>query len=194
MELDKAIHSLNQHWQAPVSECSGCKINPKTTRVLRIMVACISTTTPNIWRNLLYFPSLDTLLMMSATNPAPLYSWQARSASTRLVYIRDNRKADLEVVNLRGPLGFDLEWRPNVIKGQVENPVALVQLSDMNTILLIQVSAMAGMILFHTLCSASIADRISRISQETQTAPWKSSHREGGCWGSMLVEYPCSLC
>jgi len=81
--------------------------------------------------------------MMSATNPAPLYSWQARSASTRLVYIRDNRKADLEVVKLQGPLGFDLEWRPNVIKGQVENPVALVQLSDMNTILLIQVSAMA---------------------------------------------------
>jgi hypothetical protein len=106
--------------------------------------------------------------MMSATNTAPLYSWRARSASTRLVYIRDNRKADLEVLNLRGPLGFDLEWRPNFIKGQVENRVALVQLSDKNTILLIQVSAMAGMVLFHTLYSVSIADRISRISQETQ--------------------------
>jgi hypothetical protein len=81
---------------------------------------------------------------MSATKTAPLYSWRARSASTRLVYIRDNRKADLEVLNLRGPLGFDLEWRPNVIKGQVDNRVALVQLSDKNTILLIQVSAMAG--------------------------------------------------
>jgi hypothetical protein len=119
--------------------------------------------------------SLDTLLMMSATNTAPLYSWRARSASTRLVYIRDSQKADLEVLNLRGPLGFDLEWRPNAIKGQVENPVALVQLSDKNTTLLMQVSAMAGMVLrvFHTLYSVSIAERISRISQETQNAPWK---------------------
>ncbi|KAH7915103.1 ribonuclease H-like domain-containing protein [Hygrophoropsis aurantiaca] len=42
----------------------------------------------------------------------------------------------------KGPLGFDLEWRPNYKKGQAENPVALVQLSNPTTILLIQVSSM----------------------------------------------------
>lgn len=129
--------------------------------------------------------------MTSTMNTLRLYSWRTRSA--RLVYIRDSRKADLEVLNLRGPLGFDLEWQPNMIKG-AKTPVALVQLSDKNTILLIQVSAMAGMVLFHTFCSASIADQISRISQEPQKAPRKFWHREGGCWGSMLVKYPCSLC
>lgn len=133
----------------------------------------LSPVNPNLRPTLLYFPSLNTLLMMSATNTVPLYSWRARSPSTRLVYIRDNRKADLEVLNLRGPLGFDLEWRPNAIKGQVENPVALVQLSDRNTILLIQVSAMTGMVLFHTLYSVFITNRISRISQESQKAPCK---------------------
>jgi len=88
---------------------------------------------------------------MSATNTTPLkkpppvwpiYSWRAKSTNARLVYIRDGQLADQEVVKLRGPLGFDLEWRPNFVKGRLENPVALIQLSDKDTILLIQVSSM----------------------------------------------------
>ncbi|KAH7923987.1 ribonuclease H-like protein, partial [Leucogyrophana mollusca] len=73
----------------------------------------------------------------------PLYSWRSRSESARLAYIRDHRVADMEISNLvKGPLGFDLEWRPNFRKGQPENPVALIQLSTQDTVLLIQVTSM----------------------------------------------------
>ena len=75
----------------------------------------------------------------------PAYSWRTKSINTQLFYIRDHRQADLAIVKLRkGPLGFDLEWRPNFIKGQLENPVALVQISNEDTILLIQICAMTG--------------------------------------------------
>lgn len=80
----------------------------------------------------------------------PTYSWRAKSVNTQLFYIRDRRQADLAINNLcKGPLGFDLEWRPNYIKGQPENPVALVQLSSKNTILLIQICAMTSNISPH---------------------------------------------
>ncbi|KII93373.1 hypothetical protein PLICRDRAFT_78604, partial [Plicaturopsis crispa FD-325 SS-3] len=66
-------------------------------------------------------------------NPAP----------ARLVYIRDYDEAEREVECLpAGPLGFDLEWKPIYVKGHKENPVALVQIANAQTVLLIQVSAM----------------------------------------------------
>ncbi|KAF8078279.1 ribonuclease H-like domain-containing protein [Lyophyllum atratum] len=40
------------------------------------------------------------------------------------------------------PVGFDLEWKPTFTKNTPENPVALVQLANQDTILLIQISAM----------------------------------------------------
>lgn len=90
----------------------------------------------------------NTTIVKKQPHPVwPIYSWRAKSAGTRLVYIRDIQQADFEVVKLRGPLGFDLEWRPNYVKGQLQNPVALVQLSSEDTILLVQVSAMTGMVL-----------------------------------------------
>ena len=75
----------------------------------------------------------------------PTYSWRAKNTNAQLFYVTDHRQVDLALVKLpTGPLGFDLEWRPNFIKGQLENPVALVQLSNEDTILLIQISAMQG--------------------------------------------------
>ncbi|KAF7798636.1 hypothetical protein EIP86_009859 [Pleurotus ostreatoroseus] len=72
----------------------------------------------------------------------PIYSWKSKSPSTRLVYIRDLATAELEVAKLQpGPVGFDLEWKPNRWRG-ANNPVALVQLATDDTILLIQVTAM----------------------------------------------------
>lgn len=75
----------------------------------------------------------------------PLYSWQDQSpAPTRIRYITNHLEADLELSRLAiGPLGFDLEWRPNYRKGGSENPVALVQLAGFDTILLLQISAMS---------------------------------------------------
>jgi hypothetical protein len=82
----------------------------------------------------------------------PTYSWRTKSSNAQLFYIRDHRQVDLTIARLRnGPLGFDLEWRPNFIKGQLENPVALVQLSNEDTILLIQISAMGGMSFFEII-------------------------------------------
>jgi len=72
-----------------------------------------------------------------------LYSWTTNSPKSRLVYIRDHEMAEHELSQLRpGPLGFDLEWKPNYFKGGIENPVALVQLASEDKILLIQVTAM----------------------------------------------------
>lgn len=83
----------------------------------------------------------------------PLYSWRTQAPNTRLVYIRDLQTAETEVARLKpGPLGFDLEWKPNWQKGQQENPVALVQLASEDTVLLIQVSAIRGTMFLHPLC------------------------------------------
>jgi hypothetical protein len=41
-----------------------------------------------------------------------------------------------------GHLGFDLEWKPNYIAGQPQNPVALVQLATDRNIFLIQIARM----------------------------------------------------
>ena len=77
--------------------------------------------------------------------PKPPYHWRMISPHTRLVYIRDPRIADYEISRLRpGPLGFDLEWKPAYRKGQRPNLVALVQLANADTILLIHISQMSG--------------------------------------------------
>ena len=74
-----------------------------------------------------------------------LYSWKAKAPHARLVHIRDWHTAEQEIARFKpGPCGFDLEWKPNWRKGQLENPVALVQLANEDTVLLIQVIAMRG--------------------------------------------------
>jgi|SRR6267154_744453 len=76
----------------------------------------------------------------------PHYVWQSQSPTPTLRYITDHRVADTALSQLSpGPLGFDLEWRPNYRKGARENRVALVQLAGHDAILLLQVSAMSGM-------------------------------------------------
>jgi hypothetical protein len=73
----------------------------------------------------------------------PLYFWRNIHAGSRLKFIRDVDHANAELSTLQqGPFGFDLEWKPNFSKGQAQNRVALVQLANENTILLLQISAM----------------------------------------------------
>ncbi|OSD05859.1 ribonuclease H-like protein [Trametes coccinea BRFM310] len=72
-----------------------------------------------------------------------IYSWKAKSPGTRLVYIQNAAAADQAISQLNSKiLGFDLEWKPNFVKGRAENPVALVQLASEHLILLIHVSYM----------------------------------------------------
>lgn len=93
--------------------------------------------------------SLTATVNKSEPRPVlPAYSWREKSIHARLFYVRDHTEANAIVTRLgRGPLGFDLEWRPNFVKGRPENPVAVVQLSSQDTIVLFQVSAMQGVLL-----------------------------------------------
>ncbi|KAJ3576152.1 hypothetical protein NP233_g635 [Leucocoprinus birnbaumii] len=78
-----------------------------------------------------------------APEPATPYSWQEWHPNIQLIYIRNHRQANEELERLGdGPYGFDLEWKPNFVKGRAENRVALVQIANDETILLLQVSAM----------------------------------------------------
>ena len=74
-----------------------------------------------------------------------IYSYADKSPNTRPIYIQNAATADVAISQLKSKvLGFDLEWRPNFVKGNPENPVALVQLASEDTILLIHVSFMQG--------------------------------------------------
>lgn len=77
--------------------------------------------------------------------PTTPYSWRERHPNARLIYTRDHQEANraLEQLNSNA-YGFDLEWKPTFMKGQSENRVALVQIANHETILLLQVTAMQG--------------------------------------------------
>ncbi|KAF8168276.1 ribonuclease H-like domain-containing protein [Crassisporium funariophilum] len=75
--------------------------------------------------------------------PTAAYSWREYNPQAKLLYIRSHEQANTELALLKpGPLGFDLEWKPIFYRGARENPVALVQLANDDTILLLQISAM----------------------------------------------------
>jgi hypothetical protein len=76
----------------------------------------------------------------------PIFSWREKSPKTNLIYVINSDQADLEISKLRGNvLGFDMEWKPSFVRGQPENRVALIQLANQDTILLLQLAAMASM-------------------------------------------------
>ncbi|KAH6917559.1 ribonuclease H-like domain-containing protein [Coprinopsis sp. MPI-PUGE-AT-0042] len=92
-------------------------------------------------------PAIPTTSSIEKTPPRPApteaYTWQEYAPNTRLVYTRDVNYANQELSNLKpGPLGFDLEWKPNFVKGERENRVALLQLANDEMILLLQLSSM----------------------------------------------------
>ncbi|KAF8587296.1 ribonuclease H-like protein [Ramaria rubella] len=83
------------------------------------------------------------------SRPSPNHmSSRLSAAGGVLVYLRDAVHTDGIVSEYRdkfkGPLGFDIEYRPNFLKGQPSNKTALVQLAAESVTLLAQVSAMSG--------------------------------------------------
>ncbi|KAF4623692.1 hypothetical protein D9613_001654 [Agrocybe pediades] len=77
--------------------------------------------------------------------PTTIYSWREYNPNIQIFYLRDHVEANRQLASLgSGPqaLGFDLEWRPNFVKGAPENPVALVQLSNSDVIFLLQITQM----------------------------------------------------
>ncbi|KAJ7139782.1 ribonuclease H-like domain-containing protein [Mycena epipterygia] len=85
---------------------------------------------------------------MKPSPPTTLpYSWRNFNADTRRLYITDADQADVELTKAfqttpRDSCGIDIEWRPTFQKGQPENPVALVQLATVDTILLLHLCHM----------------------------------------------------
>lgn len=76
----------------------------------------------------------------------PPYSWKTRSPATKRVYLRNPHAANRCLAKLTsGIVGLDMEWKPKFIKGEPENPVALVQLASPSAIYLIHLSAMYSM-------------------------------------------------
>ncbi|KAG9036065.1 hypothetical protein FRB95_009853 [Tulasnella sp. JGI-2019a] len=99
--------------------------------------------------------------MATSTVPAecdasdlPLYSFRDAEFATgvraegprvkpALVYVTGTEETTDMVGCLQSPLGFDMEWKPQMVRGKRENKTALIQLADNNMILLIQVSQMS---------------------------------------------------
>ncbi|KAF9243872.1 ribonuclease H-like domain-containing protein [Melanogaster broomeanus] len=101
----------------------------------------------------------------------PIYSWRDRILKSTLLYITNHEHANAQLALLpQGLLGFDLEWKPNFRKGQKENRVALVQLASLDTILLLQISAMSGAP--PSLTSNSIIKFPSRLSELLNDPSW----------------------
>ncbi|KAJ3515858.1 hypothetical protein NMY22_g14340 [Coprinellus aureogranulatus] len=91
------------------------------------------------------WPPMASPIEKLPPRPAPTwgYSWDEWSPNARVVYLRDSEDANKHLSRLvPGALGFDLEWKPTYVKGGQENPVALVQLANDDTIYLLQISAM----------------------------------------------------
>jgi len=97
---------------------------------------------------LLDMQSLSNMEPSSSAKPPPAppptkrYSWQENNAKTRQVYLTDADQADAELSTFKGPCGIDIEWKPTFLKGQPENPVALLQLANSDTILLLHLCYM----------------------------------------------------
>lgn len=76
----------------------------------------------------------------------PFYNWANIAPNTSFFYLTDLYAAENALARFKpGLVGFDQEWKPIWNKGQTENPVALIQLANDDTILLLQVSAMRCM-------------------------------------------------
>jgi hypothetical protein len=79
-----------------------------------------------------------------------LYDWRMFAApGAQLHYIRTEETANERIARIASRttpfvIGLDFEWRPTFVAGRPENPIALVQVSCEDEILLVQVSAMRG--------------------------------------------------
>ncbi|KAB5592621.1 Chalcone domain-containing protein [Ceratobasidium theobromae] len=78
-----------------------------------------------------------------STETYPSFVWQDYVLpGTELKYIRYERDVDKALKSVKGPFGFDVEWKPRFTRGQAESPIALIQLAQLDRILLIQLTAM----------------------------------------------------
>ncbi|TRM60154.1 hypothetical protein BD626DRAFT_571934 [Schizophyllum amplum] len=78
-----------------------------------------------------------------ASQPLPPYTWRAYHPGARLSYCRTTSEADASIARISSAVvGFDMEWKPNFVKGELPNRVALVQVANDREIVLVQISSM----------------------------------------------------
>ncbi|KAG6902321.1 hypothetical protein C0995_001700 [Termitomyces sp. Mi166 len=109
----------------------------------------------------------------------PAYHWRTIHPNAVLHYARDLTVADALLDDLRGSVGFDLEWKPTFTKNTPENPVAIVQLANESMILVIQVSAMtndAKKLYKDWQVSAHNCVDLSLLARCVDNAQWKGKY------------------
>ena len=88
----------------------------------------------------------------------PLYDWSLATPRPRLRYLKNCEDADSAIQELVAKkvraVGFDIEWRPQFLPKQPENPVALVQLASEDAIYLFQITSMRGAALIQVISCA----------------------------------------
>ncbi|KDN51514.1 hypothetical protein RSAG8_00059, partial [Rhizoctonia solani AG-8 WAC10335] len=80
----------------------------------------------------------------TSSSPAlPLFLWREHAIpGTEVKYLRTEKEVNVALKSMKGPFGFDLEWKPSFVRGMPEAPIALLQLAQPDQILLIQLTAM----------------------------------------------------
>ena len=72
----------------------------------------------------------------------PTYSYKDYSPEPTMIYTRSVEEVNDHLPFLRGPLGFDMEWKVLYRRQQAARPTAVVQICNEKYIWVIQVSVM----------------------------------------------------
>ncbi|KAF8682454.1 3'-5' exonuclease [Rhizoctonia solani] len=87
--------------------------------------------------------SVDSSSTVSTSQTLPPFLWKEHAVpGTEVKYLRTTGEVDEALQSVKGPFGFDIEWRPSFARGMREAPIALLQLARPDQIFLIQLSGM----------------------------------------------------
>ncbi|KAF8710922.1 Chalcone isomerase like, partial [Rhizoctonia solani] len=87
--------------------------------------------------------SVDSSSTVSTSQTLPPFLWREHAVpGTEVKYLRTTGEVDEALQSVKGPFGFDIEWRPSFARGMREAPIALLQLARPDQIFLIQLSGM----------------------------------------------------
>ncbi|KAI0922992.1 hypothetical protein AcW1_002508 [Taiwanofungus camphoratus] len=139
LSINKPIHPFFTPNSSALAESTVSKVVSKT----KFHVDPTSTTNSKLARKTRNVATKSPEIE-NARIQLPLYSYKDYPPVPTVIYTRHEEEANELVQTLRGPLGFDLEWRIFIQqkRSPIERRTALVQLSDERMILLVQVSAM----------------------------------------------------
>jgi hypothetical protein len=94
-------------------------------------------------------PILEVEHNQDSNQVQPLYTYTSFDPRPKRIYIRTVAEANRALEGINGPVGFDMEWRVLFRRvgpqtKAIMKPVAVVQIANRGTIIIIQTSAMKG--------------------------------------------------